>query len=122
MEPDKRKKIMSFLQSNRLLLALLLAGFCLLLFAPRSRSESSSADTLGTERELRLASALKRSQGVGECVVLLSEENGRSGGITGAVIICEGADSPAVRLRIVKAVGAYTQLGSDRIVVQKMTS
>lgn len=38
----------------------------------------------------------------------------------GAVIVCEGADSPAVRLAIVEAVSCVTGLGADRISVQKM--
>ncbi len=38
----------------------------------------------------------------------------------GAVIVCEGADSPAVCLAIVDAVSKVTGLGSDRISVLKM--
>ncbi len=38
----------------------------------------------------------------------------------GAVIVCQGADSPAVRLSIVEAVGSITGLSSDRITVLKM--
>jgi len=39
---------------------------------------------------------------------------------TGAVVVCDGADSAAVRLRIVQAVSALTGLGSDKISVIKM--
>ena len=38
----------------------------------------------------------------------------------GAVIVCDGADSAAVRLRVVQAVSALTGLGSDKISVIKM--
>lgn len=38
----------------------------------------------------------------------------------GAVVVCEGADSPAVRLAIVDAVSKVTGLGADRISVMKM--
>ena len=38
----------------------------------------------------------------------------------GAVIVCQGADSPNVRLAIVEAVSKVTGLGSDRIAVLKM--
>ena len=38
----------------------------------------------------------------------------------GALVICEGADSAAVRLDILNAVSAVTGLGSDRITVVKM--
>lgn len=38
----------------------------------------------------------------------------------GAIIVCQGADSAAVRLAIVQAVSSVTGLGSDRITVLKM--
>lgn len=38
----------------------------------------------------------------------------------GAVIVCQGADSPNVRLSIVEAVASVTGLGTDRITVLKM--
>lgn len=38
----------------------------------------------------------------------------------GAVVVCRGADSPAVRLAIVEAVANVTGLGSDKISVLKM--
>ena len=38
----------------------------------------------------------------------------------GAVVVCDGADSAAVRLRVMQAVSALTGLGSDKISVIKM--
>lgn len=38
----------------------------------------------------------------------------------GAIVVCEGADSPAVRLSIVDAVAKITGLGADKIAVLKM--
>lgn len=38
----------------------------------------------------------------------------------GAIIVCQGADSPAVRLAIVEAVSKATGLGADKISVLKM--
>lgn len=38
----------------------------------------------------------------------------------GAVVVCQGADSPAVRLAVVEAVAAATGLGTNRITVLKM--
>ena len=38
----------------------------------------------------------------------------------GAVVVCQGADSPAVRLEMVNAVAKATGLGTDRITVLKM--
>ncbi len=38
----------------------------------------------------------------------------------GALVICQGADDPAVKLDILNAVSALTGLGTDRITVVKM--
>lgn len=38
----------------------------------------------------------------------------------GAIVVCQGADSPTVRLAIVEAVSAVTGLGADRISILKM--
>lgn len=38
----------------------------------------------------------------------------------GAIVICQGADSPVVRLRITEAVGKLTGLGADQIAILKM--
>lgn len=38
----------------------------------------------------------------------------------GAVVVCQGADSPVVRLSVVEAVAKLTGLGTDRITVLKM--
>ena len=40
----------------------------------------------------------------------------------GALIVCQGADSPAVRLQLVNAVAGLTGLPADRITVIKMKS
>ncbi len=39
----------------------------------------------------------------------------------GAVVVCQGGDDPAVRLRLSAAVSALTGLGSDRILICKGT-
>ena len=38
----------------------------------------------------------------------------------GAVIVCEGADMPAIKLAVVEAVCSVTGLGADKVCVQKM--
>ena len=40
----------------------------------------------------------------------------------GAIVVCEGADSPSVRLSVTQAVARITGLGSDSICVLKMES
>lgn len=74
----------------------------------------------------------RRTQGddveVDEKTVLVSE-NGNDRPVVvqqtypiykGAVVVCQGADSAAVKLNIVRAVSSLTGLGSDKITVVKM--
>ena len=110
------------LWANRYVLAVLALGLVLMLLPSGSgKSDSTgSADalestgvSLETEGE-KLSALLTRMQGVGRAEVLLSQ--------SGAVVVCDGADAPTVRLYVTNAVMSYTGLGSDRISVIKMKS
>ncbi len=108
----------SFLEKNRPALLVLLLGVLLMLlpggvFSTGRGGDERTAD-FDTDEE-KMAAVLSRIQGAGEVSVLLRQD-----GEGGAVVVCRGADSAEVRLRIVKAVSAYTGLGSDRIVVLRM--
>lgn len=99
--------------------------------------------------EERLETLLGQIEGAGQVHVLLTEESGRetvfqtngedtvlvetaerseSGLVRqtleptyrGAVILCQGADRPSVKLAIVEAVACVTGLGADAISVLKM--
>jgi len=109
-----------FLGKNRYLLLLLLAGLFLLALPAGGENKTEAGEA--TQEELRLKGALEGLENVGEVYVLLAEEGGRNGSYSGAVILCQGADNAAVRLQIVEAVSAFTGLGSNRIIVQKMKS
>lgn len=114
-----------------------------------SEAEEISAPAFSLEKEEeRLASQLSRIKGAGEVSVLLSVEGsarrepavsgeellviseGSSEKVVdlyyvnpaymGAVIVCRGADLPAVRLEITRAVSAFTGLGADSIRVIQM--
>ena len=87
-------------------LLVLVAG-CLLLMLPIGSGGSPEPEQESEEE--RIAAILMKSSGVGSASVLLSEN--------GAVIVCDGADDPGVRLGIIGAVGAYTGLGCDKIQV-----
>lgn len=118
MKADAHQTVGQFLTKNKYLILVLLAGLILILL-PGGNREATASDA-ATDAETRLQGALSRMDGVGEVYVLLAEENGRNEGYTGAVIVCTGASEASVRLRIVEAVSAFTGLGSDRIIVQKM--
>lgn len=63
-----------------------------------------------------------------ETVIIANSDRGETGLIQtvipptylGAIIVCQGADSPTVKLSIVEAVSNATGLGTDRITVLKM--
>ena len=122
---DKRKweTAAAFVKNNLWLLLMLLAGLSLLLLPGGDAGKKSGEDgDLATVQEQRLSDILSHMKGVGEAKVLLAEKPGRDQGFSGAVIICSGAEDPGVRLRIVEAVSAFTGLGSNRIVVEKLIS
>lgn len=91
------------------LLALLL-GLVIMLI-PTGKSSVAEPDAASDDSETRLEAVLEKCEGVGEAKVLLSEN--------GAVIVCDGAENPEVRLSIIKAVEAFTGFSSDRIQVLK---
>jgi len=118
------------LAKNKYVLAVLALGLLLLLLPRRSATEPEaqtapapaqktaqgdpltvSGIPLGEESE-RIAALLASIRGVGAAEVLLSAG--------GCVVVCQGADSPGVRLDVTAAVAAYTGLGSDKISVFKM--
>lgn len=117
---DKMKELSGFFRKNGWLLIFLLTG--LLLMCVPGRSEKKDASGGATDNELRLAGALSRMEGVGEVYVLLAERSGREAGYSGAVVVCAGGSDPGVRLKVTEAVRAFTSLGSDRIIVQKLIS
>lgn len=72
---------------------------------------SSSGISLIAESE-RLGEILSSIEGVGRASVMISAD--------GAVVVCDGAESAAVRLEVTRAVMVYSGIGSDRIAVCKM--
>ena len=109
------------LQKKSVLIVLLAAGLLLLLW-PRSSGSGSAGknEDVSTTEEKRLCAVLSKIDG--EVYALLSEEPNRRGEYTGAVVVCSGARSPDIRLRVIQAVSAFTGLGSNRIIVEELIS
>ena len=63
-----------------------------------------------------------------ETVIVTDADHGQNGLVSqvnpptylGAIVLCQGADSPEVRLAVVEAVSKITGLGADSIAVLKM--
>lgn len=107
METEKLKKQID--KYKYPLLALLLG--LVIMLVPIGKSGTDKSDNNAADDEIRLETVLQKCEGVGEAKVLLSEN--------GAVIVCQGAEDPEVRLSIIKAVEAFTGFTSDRIQVLK---
>ncbi len=106
------------MKEYRPVILIVLLGLLLLLL-PSGDGGRETREAEYSEQEEKLAEALSRIQGVGECTVLL-----RAGGkeeALGALIVCQGAERSEVCLRIKEAVSAYTGLRSNRIVILKST-
>lgn len=103
-------RIAQLLRQYRYPLLVLLLGVVLMLL-PSGKTEARTEKT-AESGELRLQELLTATEGVGEAQVLISD--------SGVVVVCRGADSAAVRLAILRAVGSYTGFGSDKITILKL--
>lgn len=120
---ERKSALSSILQKKSVLILLLAAGLLLLLWPKPSGSGSAGKDEdVSTTEEKRLCAVLSKIDGVGDVYALLSEEPNRRGEYSGAVVVCSGARSPDIRLRVIQAVSAFTGLGSNRIIVEELIS
>ncbi len=104
---EQLRKHLAGLEKFKVPLLVLIVGVLLMLVpgTDRTREPEAGADAL-------LQQTLSCSEGVGELRVIVSEN--------GVVVICRGADNAKVRLDLIKAIGAYTGFGSDKITILKM--
>lgn len=79
------------------------------------RSDSVTASVADGEALAELCSAV---EGVGECRAVINRSD--SGEICGVVILCDGADSVAVRLRLTELVRALLGVGANKICIEKI--
>lgn len=105
---ERMKRLWKKLAAYRYVLLVAAAGLLLLLWPSGS---AETADETERGEEVRIAALLSRIEGVGDARVLLSD--------SGAVVVCEGADSAAVRLTVTQAVKCYTGLGADEVKIFK---
>lgn len=104
------KKMKERLGAARYVLVAAVVGILLLCW-PAGES-GTGGDGLSSGEEARVEAVLTQMEGVGQAVLLLSEQ--------GAVVICQGADDAGVCLRVTQAVRSYTGLGADKVQIFKM--
>lgn len=89
-------------------------------------TEQSARETVYQTDEEETSDTDRRS--VRRETVLVSKNNGEGGLVKtvnppiylGAIVVCQGADDPTVRLNVAKAVSAVTGISTDRITVLRM--
>lgn len=136
------ERVRAFVKRYRLLMLLLLCGI-LLICIPSRQANPKSIQEIAVQAdsfEVSLSKLLSQVSGAGKVSVFLSESRGaetvyHSGdsfsksslisrtdppSYRGAVVLCQGAGSPAVKLAIAQAVANATGLSYDNITVLKM--
>ena len=101
------KELLKKLDSIKYPLLILLVGLMLMLL-PAGRNEKTPEPESGSSLEQVLAA----TRGVGRVQLIVSEK--------GAVVVCDGAEQPEVRLDILHAIRSYTGFGADSVTVLKM--
>ena len=96
-----------------LLVGLLLFGAAGLIFGEREEAVAVSAS-----EEDRLSSAIEAVSGVGRCRVMTTEN--ADGEISAVVVLCDGAESAAVRARLTELISSLYGIRSSRIAILKL--
>ena len=103
-------------------IAVVLALGLILIFIGGISKEESPVVDVGVEE--RLAEACSGVDGVGECSVLVyyapAERGKDEGKVESVIVICEGADSVEVRLKLTEMLSSFFGIGSNRIRIEKM--
>ncbi len=94
---------------------ILLFGAALILIGSLGTGGGKKAESGAEERVAEMCSL---AEGVGRCEVMLSYGDG--GEVVAALVLCEGADSPVVRARVVDMVSSLFGIGTHRIEVVKI--
>ena len=106
-----------------LIIALLSLGLILLFFSSSGKTGDETTDEGIEERISALCSGVA---GVGDCSVMVYYEPGESRTdkekIESVIVICEGADSVEVRMRLTDMLSSFFGIGSNRVKIEKMKS
>ncbi len=119
MDRDLSKRLQVLAGKYRYAAAAALLGVLLMLLPAGNHREACAAETqVSPTVQSEIEAALAAFDGTGRLRLVLTVEPGTERW-AGAVIVCEGGDSAAVRLQLTQAVAALTGLSADRIAVVK---
>ena len=115
------KRFLKYIKDKKsvALISLTLALGLILIFIG-GRNDGVEIADVGIEE--RLSVACSGVDGVGECEVLVyySSSGSRDGEkVESVIVICDGADSADVRLRLTEMLSSFFGIGSNRIRVEK---
>lgn len=119
-------KFLKALKGKRetVIILIALALGLLLLFAGRENSVTDPAKEEGLEE--RIAAACSTVDGVGECLVYIylspDDSRDKADRVESVIVVCEGADSVDVRLRLTEMLSSFFGIGTNRIRIEKMQS
>ena len=112
---DNSRGFWGFLRGKRGALIITVAVLGALLLFLGSRDLTSIAEK---EDDADIAEMCSLVDGVGRCYALVSYSD--DGEPLSAVVICEGGNSPSVRLRLTEMLSSYLGIGANRISVESL--
>ena len=105
-------------------IVIVLALGLILLFLGGRSEETISETAAGAEE--RISAACAGIEGVGECRVYLYYSQNSKGGsadeVESVIVVCEGADSVDVRLRLTEMLTSFFGIGANRVRIEKMSN
>ena len=105
--------ILKFLKEQKGKLLLLIIPIAVLLIVLGSGEDTAAQP----DEDSQLAELCSSVDGVGECRVMVTY---RDGEVYAVAIICEGAENPKTRERLVDIITSIYGIGSNRITVQRL--
>ena len=118
------KRIIGYFKGKKdlALIVIALALGLILIFLGGKVDSEPEAEEVGEEE--RIATACSRIDGVGECTVYLyyspSDSHSKAESVESVIVVCEGADSPDVRLRLTEMLSSFFGIGTNRIRIEKL--
>ena len=96
---------------------IILIGIALIFVGSLGAGDGGEKQDSATEEE-RLSEMCSMMDGVGECRVMVSY--GKDGVVYAVLVLCDGADLPSVRERIISSVTSLYGIGSNRVEIQTL--